>query len=356
MRRREFILRALGTISGATLASTACSIQKNGLSSANQLNVYSWADYLHPDAIPEFEKRYGVRVVYDTFSSNEGLLARLQAGASNYDIIVPTSFMVKQLRQLGSLAVLDHDRLPMLKNIMPRFRNPKFDPHLEHSVPYTWGTTGIGFNTAQFRSRKAWPADWDVFWDKRFAHRMTLLDDARETIGMSLKRLGDSYNCIDHSKILGAVGALKLQKPLTMCYTLDQGIVQLSAEDSWLSLIYSGDASQAARANANVGYVLPTSGASIFLDSLCIPVTAPHVENAYRWINFMLEPRIAAATASYTRYATPNAEAFKLLQKEIIEDRNLYPSEAVMSKCEEIADIGQEIFFYDKMWTELKCT
>lgn len=343
---------SLGTIFSASLSS--CN-NKNSSVKSNQLNIYSWADYLHPSTIPEFQRRFGIEVVYDTFASNESLLAKLQAGATAYDIIVPTSYLIKQLRKLDKLSVIDHDRLPNLKNIMPRFQDPKFDPHLAHSIPYTWGTTGIAFNSKAVASSD-WPTDTSIFWDKKYAHRMTLLDDARETIGMALKRNGLSFNCVEEGKIKSAVADLIQQKPLTMCYTSDQVIVQLASGDSWLSLVYSGDAYQARRENQDIKYIIPEGGTSIWLDNFCIPKGAPHVDNAYKWINFMLEPEVAAATASYTRYATPNQAAFKLLAPEMTSDKNLYPAADVMAKCEELADIGSGIFLYDRLWTELKCS
>ncbi len=353
MNRRHFLRMSLGTIFGAAL--TSCTQNSSKSLHENQLNIYSWADYLHPSTIPEFERRYGIRVVYDTFASNESLLAKLQAGATDYDIIVPSSYLIKQLMKLDKLSVLDHSRITNLKNIMERFRNPKFDPKLVHSVPYTWGTTGIGFNSAAIEKAQ-WPTNTEIFWNQNYAERMTLLDDARETIGMSLKKRGSSFNSTDQAQISAAVRDLVVQKPLTMCYTSDQVIVQLASGDSWLSLVYSGDAYQAQRDNHDVRYVIPENGTSIWLDNLCIPRGAPHEANAYKWINFMLEPEIAAATASYTRYATPNEVAFKLLPSSVTQDRNLYPRPDVMAKCEELADIGSAIFTYDRMWTELKCS
>ncbi|MBX9723781.1 MAG: extracellular solute-binding protein, partial [Candidatus Obscuribacterales bacterium] len=161
--------------------------------SHKQLNVFSWADYIHPDAIRIFEKRYGISVVYDTFASNEALMAKLQAGAANYDIVVPTSYILSQLKRLKLLAPIDKAKLSNFNNLQPRFQNSKFDPGCGYSIPYTWGTTGIGFNTTAFKNG-VYPDAWDVFWDKRLAHRMTLLDDSRETIGMALKRRGYSFN------------------------------------------------------------------------------------------------------------------------------------------------------------------
>jgi spermidine/putrescine transport system substrate-binding protein len=353
--RRSFVAAAAATVFGAGLSSCGAR-QTEQQHDARQLNIYSWADYLDPSTIPEFQKRYGIKVVYDTFSSNEGLLAKMQAGATSYDIIVPTSYMVTQLKKLGLLAEIDHARLPGLSNIMPRFLNPAFDPNLEHCVPYTWGTTGLGFNADQLGDARNWPTDMDAFWDQRLAGRMTLLDDSRETIGMSLKRAGHSYNTRNTAEIEAATRALIQQKPLTMCYTSDQVIVQLAAGDSWLALAYSGDVYQAARENKSIRFNIPKSGTSLWLDNMCIPKAAPHSDNAYKWLNYMLEPNVAAATANYTRYATPNAAALKLIPEEMREDHNLYPPESLLSKCDELGDVGSMVFLYDRMWTELKCS
>jgi spermidine/putrescine transport system substrate-binding protein len=349
--RRLFLGLSLEAAAVALLP--GCSRQAHKESS-NELHLYSWADYLHPDAIAEFEKRYGLRVIYDTYASNEALLAKMQAGASNYDVIVPTSYMVKTLKKLGLIQQLDKERLPNFKYIMPRFQNTVFDPHSEYAVAYTWGTTGIGYNQAAFQGRTP-PEDWEVFWDERLLRRITLLDDARETLGMALKRRGNSYNTTDIHMIEQARNDLIAEKRLVMSYTSDQVILQLASGDCLASLVFSGDAFQAARENPEVRYVIPRSGASIWTDNLCIPKSAPNVKNAYLWLNYMMEPAVAAATANYTRYATPNAEALKSVEPALLADKNLYPSEVIMDKCETVGDVGQTIFVYDRMWTELKC-
>ncbi|CAN5518114.1 spermidine/putrescine ABC transporter substrate-binding protein PotD [soil metagenome] len=342
-------------------ALSACGTGATGQEASRQLNILNWADYLHPDAIPEFEKRYSCKVIYDTFASNEALLAKLQAGGSLYDIIVPSSYMVKQLHKLEILSTLDHSRLPGLGHMMPRFTNSAFDPGLQHCVPYTWGTTGIGFSLAKLtelgivKNASALSLPWEVFWDKRLAQRMTLLDDGREVIGMALKMAGNSYNTVEKPPIAAATANLITQKPLTMCYTSDQVIVELASGDSYLSQVFSGDAYQARRDNPDLRYVIPSNGASIWTDNFCIPKTAPHVDLAYKWINYMLEPAVAAACANFTNYAIANETAWKLVDKHLREDPNLYPPQAVMERCEELGEIGSAIFIYDNMWTELKC-
>lgn len=350
--RRQFLGGLFSTI---LLSGCAKSSQ-----SEHSLNILSWADYLHPDTIPEFERRYGKKVIYDTFASNEALLSKLQAGGTKYDIIVPSSYMVKQIKKLDILAPIDHDRIKLLGNLMERFQNPSFDPGLKHCVPYTWGTTGLGFNSKVLSEKGLLHGNerlsWEVFWDKRLAQRMTLLDDGREVIGMSLKRHGHSYNTVDEATMRPAIDDLKLQKPLTMCYTSDQVIVELSSGDSYLSQVFSGDAFQAQRSNSDVGYHIPAEGASIWSDNFCIPRTAPNPDNAYLWLNYLLEKEVAAACANFTHYATANAAAFPLVDSSLKADPNLYPPDKVIAKCEDLKDIGAAVFTYDRLWTELKCS
>jgi spermidine/putrescine transport system substrate-binding protein len=243
-------------------ALSACNSRSSDGSAERQLNILNWADYLHPDAIPEFERRYSCKVIYDTFASNEALMAKLQAGGSLYDVIVPSSYMVKQLNKLDILSPLDHSRLPGLAHLLPRFTNSAFDPGLQHCVPYTWGTTGIGFSLAKLtelgllKNSSNLSLPWEVFWDKRLSQRMTLLDDGREVIGMSLKMAGHSYNTIEKPIIAAATAKLIEQKPLTMCYTSDQVIVELASGDSYLSQVFSGDAYQARRDNPDLRFEL----------------------------------------------------------------------------------------------------
>lgn len=355
--RRTFIRNAAAFLTGAEmLAGCNNSELQRGAGGGKHLNIFSWADYLHPNAISDFEKRYGIEVIYDTFASNEGLLARMEAGSVDYDVIVPTMYAVTKLKKLHVLQPIDHERLPNYKYLMDRFRHLSYDPGNQFSVPYTFGTTGIAYNKHAFaKAGVAEPQDWDIFWDPRFAGRITLLEDARETLGFALKRRGYSYNSVDPRELSIAVKDLQAQKKLMMCYTSDQVIVYLASGDAQLSLAFSGDAHQARRTNDHVGYVIPESGASMWIDNMCVPATAPHVEAAYSWMNYILEPDVAAQLTNYTYYPTPNSGAVKRINAELLADKTLYPSTSLMDKCEEIADLGDGIFLYDRAWTELKC-
>lgn len=355
VNRRDFLKYALGTVCGTTSLS-ACGSKRVSSHGSNQLNIFSWADYLHPEAIPEFERRYGIKVIYDTFASNESLVARMAAGSVDYDIVVPTNYGVAKLRHLDLLKPIDRERIPNRKYLMNRFTNMSFDPEGKYSVPYTFGTTGLAFNQKAYdHIGSKPPTDWDAFWEDKMSGRMTLLEDARETLGLALKRAGRSYNSRTESEIFDAAHALEQQKKLTMCYTSDQVIVYLASGDSRLSLAYSGDANQARRTNGDVRYIIPTTGASVWIDNMCIPKSAPHENNALLWINYILEPEVSAALTNYTYYPTPNSAAQKLVSPELLADKSLYPTNAVLDRCEEIKEVGDAIFIYDRAWTELKC-
>lgn len=351
--RRQFLALAGATTCGGILK--ACGPHACIEPPLKQLNIYSWPDYIQEGAIPEFEKRYGIKVVYDTVSSNEGLIAKLQAGATNYDIIVPSNYAVTKLRKMRLLQPIQYDRLKNFHNLMPRFRDEKTS-NRAFAVPYTFGTTGIAFNTAAISARKEYPNDWNAFWDKRFAGRITLLEDARESLGMALKHREHSYNCVDRRLVQEACDDLKAQKEMVMCYTSDQVITSLSTGDSHLSLAYSGDAQQASRANKAVKYVIPTSGCSMWTDNMCIPSGAPHVEAAHLWIDYMLEAKVSAALSNFTLYATPNQAAIEFVDDELKHNPQLYPPDQMLARCEEIDDIGSAIFIYDRLWSELKCS
>jgi len=353
--RRSFVKGALAAIAGGGLLSSCQTRGQEKLSGGNRLNIYSWNDYLDPKVIPEFEKRTGIQVTFDTFASNEALIAKIEAGGSQYDVIVPTNYAVYKLKQLNKLQKIDKELVPNFKNVMERFRDPIFDRGCQYSIPYTFGTTGIAFNRTAYDSPKDYPRDWDAFWDTRLKGRLTLLEDVRETFGLALKRKGHSYNTKAEPLIKQACLDLIDQKKLVMCYSSDQVIIYLASGDALLSLAFSGDAHQATRSNADVQYIIPESGASMWIDNMAIPVGAPNRENAHKWMNFILEPEIAAANANYTYYAVPNQPALKLVKPQLLEDKTLYPTPELLNRCEEIVDVGDAIFLYDRYWTELKC-
>lgn len=319
---------------------------------AAELNVYNWSAYIADNTIADFEKEFGVKVNYDNYASNEELLAKLQAGVQGYDVIFPSGYMVEIMIKEDLLAPFDMANIPNFENIMAKFKNPIFDPGNKYSIPYQWGTSGLGVNTAKVQVDDY--NTWDLLWDETYKNRITVLDDPRAGIIPGLKKLGYSVNTIDPAELNAAKDLMIAQKPLTKAYTSDTYIDLLKSNDVWISYGYSGDVYQAAADNPDVKYFIPREGAEIWIDNMCIPGNAPHKYTAEVFINYILRPQVSADISNYTSYASPNEAARPLLKPELVNDPAIYPSDDVLQNCEFIKDVGEATQLYDRMWNELK--
>ncbi len=319
-----------------------------------ELRLFNWADYIPEDVVQAFEKRYDARVVIDTFEAPEAMLAKLQAGgAAEYDVVVPPDYYVRQMARAGLIRPLDHGKLPNLKNLALEFQNPAYDPGNRYSIPYQWGTTGIAYDAQAVRKPVT---SWGVFFDpKQYAGPCFLLDEMRETIGAALKYLGYSLNDTDPAHLEEAkkllIGAKK------RCLGFAGGVEarsRLLSGDAAVVHAYSGDIVQIQGEAPQVKYVVPREGGTIWTDAVAITKRAPHPELAYKFLNFILEPKIAAAISNYNSYATPVAAAVPYLDPALKENPAVFPPKEVRAKLEYIHDIGDAIRLYDRVWTELK--
>lgn len=322
---------------------------------ATELHLYNWSEYIDPQVLEDFESEFGVHVVEDTFANNEELLAKLQAGAGGYDVIVPSDYMVQIMIEEGLLAELNHDNIPNIVNVAPKFANPPYDPGLVHCVPYLWGTTGIGYNTEVFDEP---PDSWAYLFDpelaSQYAGRFTMLNDARETIGAALKYLGYSLNTTDEQQLAEARDLLIQQKAWVYAYDTEQYEDLLSADETVLAHGWSGDFFMIAGEDERIWYAIPREGGTIWADNLCIPASAPSPYTAEVFINFLLRPEVAAANSNYTWYASPNAAATEFIEPEILEEPAIYPPADVMDRLEWIEDVGDATPLYERIWTEVK--
>ncbi len=326
-----------------------------GLSLARgELRLFNWADYIPEEVVAEFERRYQARVIIDTFEAPEAMLAKLQAGGdAEYDVVVPPDYYVLEMARTGLIRSLDPAKLPNLKNLAPEFKDPAYDPQNRHSIPYQWGTTGIAYD-AQAVTR---PVDsWGVFFDpKRYAGPCFLLDEMRETIGAALKYLGYSLNDTDPGHLAEAKKVLLGAKK--RCLGFAGGVEarsRLLSGDAAVVHAYSGDIVQIQGEAPQVRYRVPKEGGTIWTDAVAITRRAPHPELAYAFLNFILEPKIAAAISNYNSYATPVAAALPYLDPALKDNPAVFPPKAVRQKLEYIHDIGDAIRLYDRIWTELK--
>jgi spermidine/putrescine transport system permease protein len=316
------------------------------------LNLYIWSGYLAPDTLKVFEQRFQARVQCDLYDSVEALLAKLQSGNSGYDIVVPSDYAVQILLRQRWLSPLDKAQIPNLeRNLDPQFLDRPFDPGNLYSVPYTWGTTGIGYR----KDRVGQIADgWQALWDAQYRGKIVMLDDMRENFGAALKLSGFSINSRDPVQLEAAKALLDKQKPLLQAYNSSNFQDLLVSGDAWLVQGWNGQIVKAARENPNIGYFLPKEGTTLFIDSFCIPAGASHKALAHQFINYMLEPETAAAVVNHTGYTVANRAARPYINKAFLNNPALFPDSTLLDKCEMLEDLGDTALLVDRLWTEVR--
>jgi len=314
------------------------------------LFIYNWPYYISENTIPSFEKKFGVKVTYDNYSSNEEMLAKLQAGASGYDLVFPSDYTVIIMRDQSLLEELNMDNIPNFKNIDERFKSLSFDPGNKYSVPYFWGTTGIGYNS----SKVAKVDSWSILWDEKYKGRISMLDDMRSLFNPALKLSGFSVNTAEQSQLEKARQMLIKQKPLIKAYTSDTYVDLLASGDIWLAQGYSGDIFQAMKDNKSLNYVIPKEGTDMWVDNMCIPKGAKNKAMAEKFINYVLEPEVSADISNATWYANPNKVSTKFIKPEIANNLSIYPPDDVLNKCEFQKDLKEANKLYENLYNEIK--
>jgi len=320
-------------------------------SAKKELNIYIWSNYITEETLKRFEKETGIHSHIDTYDSNEALLEKIQSGVADYDIIVPSDYMVRILLLQNLLEKLDPPKLPNIKNLNPRFRNLPFDANNEHSIPFLWGTTGIGYNKKKITE----PVDsWAALWNTKYKDRILMLDDERECFNAVLKWKGHSLNSKNPADLEEAKNLLLQQKPLVKTYNSGSFDEILLSGDVWLAHGYSGQLAKLKDQNPDFDYVIPKEGATLWVDNLAVPKASRHKEEAYAFINFCLDPKNAAEITNVSGYPSPNEAAKAFIKPEILHDPARYPDEAMLSKCELTADLGPATKLLDEYWTEIK--
>ncbi len=323
----------------------------------NRLAIFSWADYwpIEPDnnLLQEFEEACGVRVTLDTFPSNEDLAARIRAGNSGYDIIVPSDYMVEILAQEGRLLKLDKSLLPNMANLDPDQLGLYYDPNNDYSVPYQYGLTGIAYNRAAVDpAPTGWAALFDTTQLEPYRNSVSMLDDERESIGAALQYLGYSVNSTNADELNQARDLLLQQKPLLARYDSESVSQGLASGEIVLAHAWNGAASLAKAENPDIEWILPADGGVIWQDTLAIPADAPNAYAAHIFINNVLDGVIGARITDFTYFLTPNLAAAPLVSDEV---RALiyYPDDAMRARLEYIERHGDPALYSD-IWTRVK--
>jgi len=317
------------------------------------LNLYTWSGVIPDSIIRQFEKETGIKVNFSTYDSNEVMYAKLKADKnSSYDVVEPSSYYIDRMRRQNMLVKLDKSMLDNFKNVNPTFSHSAFDPENAYSVPFIWGVTGIFTNKDYPSSRHL--QRWSDLWDAKFADQIMLLDDSREVFSMAMKVLGYSANDSDPEHIKEAYLKLKELLPNVKIFN-SAPLSILIDEDATIGMVWNGDLYKASKENKQLEFIYPKDGFIIWIDSFAIPKNAPHLENAYKFLNFMLRADVAKAIALENYFPTANLAAQKLLPEEVRNNPVIYPGPEILRKGEVQKDIGDEaLTLYEKYWERLK--
>ena len=336
----------------------------SGKPAANrEVTVYSWGEYIDESLIDEFEAQTGITVNYRTVPSNEELYSQLQQGAISPDVIVPSDYMISQLIEEGWLQPLDYSKIPNFDKIADRFKNLSYDPENQYTVPYTWGTLGIIYNTTMVDEPIT---SWSAMFDDTAAGNVILIDNSRDAFGMTLRYLGYSVNTTDENEIreAAALVADAWSKGVYQGKTMD-GIFQImEGGNAAIGTYYAGDFLSMHENNPDLAYVIPEEGSNWFVDAMCILKNAKNVDEAHEWINFIASTDANLRNMDYIWYASPNAEALETYPAYYEEtygeplDPALYeimaPSQEVLDRCEAYLVLPAETrTLYNDLWTQL---
>lgn len=317
----------------------------------SELNIFNWSEYLPQDVIDAFSKEYGVKVNYDTYSSNEEMLAKIQSGASGYDLVVPSDFMVQVMVKRGLLEPINLNHIPNFKNIADQNKNQAYDPGNKYTVPYMWGDVVIAVNTDKVKQPIT---SWNDLWNPAFKGKVVALNDMRFVTGVALKTLGYSMNETDPAKLAQAKDKLKQLAANVKVWDSDSPKTSLLNGEAWIGLVWGAEGVLARRENPAIQVVYPEEGIGLWQDNMAIPKGAAHKNAAEAFMNFILRPEIHKQIADAFPYNLPNAAAQKLLDPQVLNDPQIYPPADVLAKGEWLKDLGEATPLYDQIWTEVK--
>ena len=323
------------------------------------INVFNWGEYISDGSDDSlhvnqaFEALTGIKVNYLTFANNEEMYSKLRGSGVSYDVIIPSDYMISRMITENMLLPLNFDNIPAYQNIDPQFVDTDYDPDNRYSVPYTWGTVGIIYNTTMVD-----PDDdmetWDILWDERYAGQILMFGNSRDAFGIALKKLGYSMNPSDAQELEAALQLLLEQKPLVQAYVMDEIFDKMAGGEAAMAPYYAGDFITMLEDNPDLAFAVPREGTNIFIDAMCIPAGSQQQEAAEIYINFMCEAEVAAANIDFIGYSSPNAAAFELLDDEVREDQIRYPSNEVLDNTEFFLELPADLAtLMDNLWISL---
>ena len=331
----------------------------SALGAENEITVYNWGQYIsdgtdgYIDVIKEFEAQTGIKVNYLTFDSNESLYTKLKTGGSSYDVIIPSDYMVGRLIQEGMLEELDFSNIPNFANIDDSFKNPAFDPENKYSVPYTWGTVGIIYNTKYVDEADV--GSWNLLWNSKYAGKILMFDNCRDAFAIAEFMNGYSINTQDSTELRNCAELLTQQKPLLQGYVMDQIFAKMTREEAWIAPYYAGDYLYMVEENPDLAFCFPEEGFNVFIDAACIPKGCTNKAGAEAFINFLCDPEICGQNLEYLGYSAPISAAKAHMDPEVAESPIAYPSEETLVKTESFSALQtQTNQLMDSLWLSVK--
>lgn len=349
---KKTIALACVAVAGAA-ALSGCGSSKN---TNGEVIVYNWGEYIDPEVIELFEEETGIKVVYDEYETNETMYPKVEAGASQYDLICPSDYMIDKMIQNCLLAELNFDNIPNAKEYIGAEyyeQSKEFDPENKYSIPYCWGTVGILYNKTMVSEPIT---SWDVLWDPQYENNILMQDSVRDAFMVALKKNGNSMNTMDDAELNAAKDALIEQKPLVQAYVIDQVRDKMIGNEAAIGVIYSGEAIYTQRENTDLEYVIPEEGSNIWIDSWVMLKDAPNKENAEKFLDFLCRPEIALMNFEYITYSTPNTGAKELIEDESIKNSPIaFPDLSQYDNMETYSYLGEEFDEnLNELWKQVK--
>ncbi|MGD1019040.1 MAG: spermidine/putrescine ABC transporter substrate-binding protein [Verrucomicrobiia bacterium] len=343
---------ALKRLSAIILPLVLCAVSARA--QKNKLNLFIWSEYVDPAVIQSFEKAYDCKVTVDLYADNESMVAKLQSGgASRYDVVVPSDYIIPSMIRQKLLAPLRHENIPNIKNLDLRFAGREYDPSNKYTVPYQWGTVGLYVrrNPGEIIN-ETWGLIFDV---RKQIGTFLMIDDARSAIGIALKYKGYSFNSTDRKQLLEARGLLVEARKRSLGFDGGVGAKnKVLAKVCRVGMVFNGDAVRGMREDPDTYYFVPREGSEIWLDNLAVPARAPHRAMAEAFINYILDPKVGARVSNFNQYATPNKAALEFIKPDDLNNPVIYPPPDVMNRLEFVKDLGPHAAWYDELWTSIK--
>jgi spermidine/putrescine-binding protein len=325
---------------------------------SKELNLFVWTEYFAPEMLECFELVYGIKINRDEYSANEEMYAKLEAGGTNYDLVLPTDYIITPMIRQGMLQEMDLSKLPNLANINKGYLDLPFDPGNKYTIPYLAGTDAIAYNSDTVETP---PTSWADLWKPEYANRMVFIDDSRVVIGMTLATLGYDFNSTNPAELDEAKVKLAELIPNVKLFDSDSPKTALIAGDADLGIVWTGEAILAQQEVPAIKYVYPSEGAVLWQDNWAIPVGAPHLDAAYAWMNYIMQGDVFWLLLRDFPYLNPNTAALEYakanepeLYSTFMDSPITNPPQEVIAKTHVIEDVGEALPLYDQIWTEVK--